>query len=94
MANKSTNKKPVTVVEETIVVEESPKVAVKRIVLSKTLWINVIAFLSFAIEKRYGFLIDPELQLQILSLINIGLRFITHEKLVWGGENGNSQETA
>lgn len=89
MTNKSTNKKPVPVVEETVIVEESPKVAIKRIIFSKTLWINVIAFLSFAIEKRYGFLIDPELQLQILSLINIGLRFITHEKLVWGGKSND-----
>ena len=80
MANKSTNKKQI------VVVEESPKVAVKRILKSKTIWINAIALLSFAIEKHYGFLVDQELQLEILSLINIGLRFITHEKLVWGGK--------
>ena len=94
MANKSTNKKSVVEVKETVVIEESPKVAVKRILYSKTVWINLIALLSFAIEKRYGFLIDPDLQLQILSLINIALRFVTKEAIAWGGENGNSQETS
>ena len=94
MANKSTNKKSVVEVKETVVIEEPAKVKVKRILLSKTIWINLIAFLSFAIEKRYGFLIDPELQMQALTLINICLRFVTHEKIAWGGENGNSQETS
>lgn len=94
MANKSTNKKPVTVVEETIVVEESPKVAVKRILKSKTIWVNLLAFVAFWIQKEYGFVISEDLQMQVLTLINIALRFVTHEKIVWGGENGNSQETA
>jgi len=85
MANKPSNKKTITV-EETVIVEESPNVAVKRILKSKTIWVNLIAFLCFALEKRYGFLIDPDLQLQILSLINIGLRFVTKEAIVWDGE--------
>ena len=85
MANKPSNKKTIKV-EETVIVEESPNVAVKRILKSKTIWVNLIAFLCFALEKRYGFLIDPDLQLQILSLINIGLRFVTKEAIVWDGE--------
>jgi hypothetical protein len=91
MANKSTNKKqPVTVVE--VVVEESPKVAVKRILKSKTIWVNLLAFLAFWIQKEYGFVINEDLQMQALTLINICLRFITKEPIAWGGENGNSQE--
>ena len=85
MANKPSNKKSIKV-EETVIVEESPNVVVKRILKSKTIWVNLIAFLCFALEKRYGFLIDPDLQLQILSLINIGLRFVTKEAIVWDGE--------
>lgn len=91
MANKSTNKKqPVTVVE--VVVEESPKVAVKRILKSKTIWVNLLAFLAFWIQKEYGFVINEDLQMQALTLINICLRFVTKEPIAWSGENGNSQE--
>lgn len=91
MANKSTNKKqPVTVVE--VVVEESPKVAVKRILKSKTIWVNLLAFLAFWIQKEYGFVINEDLQMQALTLINICLRFVTKEPIAWGGKNGNSQE--
>lgn len=94
MTNKSTNKKPVPVVEETVIVEESPKVAVKRILLSKTIWVNLLAFLAFWIQREFGFVISEDLQMQALTLINIALRFVTHEKIAWGGGNGNSQETA
>lgn len=72
--------------------EEKPVVAVKRILLSKTIWVNLIALLCFAIEKRYGFLVDPELQMEALTLINIALRFVTKEAIAWGGENGDSKK--
>lgn len=91
MANKSTNKKPII---KEAVVEESPKVAVKRIIFSKTIWVNLLAFIAFWVQKEYGFIISEELQMQALTLINICLRFVTHEKIAWGGESGNSQETS
>lgn len=89
MANKQTNKEPV-VVEEVVVVEESPQVVVKRIVFSKTIWVNLIAFIAFWIQKEYGFVISEDLQMQALTLINIALRFVTKDKIAWGGANGTS----
>jgi type IV secretory pathway ATPase VirB11/archaellum biosynthesis ATPase len=102
MANKTTNKKPTKPIETQVVredtvlevVEETPAVAVKRIIKSKTIWVNAIAFLAFWIQRQYGFVISEDLQMQALTLINIALRFITKDKIVWGGEDGNSQETA
>lgn len=95
MANKVTNKKQEPVVEEKVVViQESPKVAVKRILYSKTIWVNIVAFICFIIQQKVGFVISEELQMQVLTLINIFLRFVTKEAIAWGGENGNSQENS
>jgi hypothetical protein len=99
MANKTTNKKPIEAqkveVEASVeAAQENPSVAVKRILYSKTIWMNLLAFLAFAIEKRYGFIIDPDLQMQALTLINIALRFVTKEPIAWGGEDGTNKETS
>ncbi len=74
--------------------ELKPAVAVKRILKSKTIWINVIALIAFSLEKKFGFPISEDLQMEALTMINIFLRFITHEKIVWGGENGDSEKTS
>lgn len=75
-----------------IEMEESPKVAVKRILKSKTIWVNLLAFIAFWVQKEYGFIISEDLQMQALTLINIILRFVTKEPIAWDGENGTSQE--
>lgn len=82
-------------IEESITITES-KTAVKRIIKSKTIWVNLLAFLAFWVQKQYGFVISEDLQMQALTLINIALRFATKEKIVWGGEeeNGNTEETS
>ena len=72
--------------------DEKPAATVKRILKSKTIWVNVIAFIAFALERQFGFPISEELQMQALTLINIALRFVTHEKIAWGGEDGTSQK--
>lgn len=77
---------------DTEVFEEKPVVAVKRILKSKTIWVNLIAFIAFALERQFGFPISEELQMEALTLINIALRFVTHEKISWGGEDGNSSK--
>ena len=82
-------------VEEPVLVpvEESPTVTVKRVLKSKTIWVNLISFLAFLIQRQYGFVVDEALQMQALTLINIALRFVTKEPIAWGGsENGNSKE--
>jgi len=55
----------------------------KRFFKSKTLWVNVIAFICFLIQSKVGFVISEELQMQLLTLINIILRFVTKESIVW-----------
>lgn len=77
---------------DTEVFDEKPVVTVKRILKSKTIWVNIIAFIAFALERQFGFPINEELQMQALTLINIALRFVTHEKIAWGGEDGNSSK--
>lgn len=72
--------------------EENPAVAVKRILYSKTIWVNLLAFIAFWIQKEYGFVINEDLQMEALTLINIALRFVTKEAIAWGGENGDSKK--
>lgn len=72
--------------------EENPTVAVKRILKSKTIWVNFLAFIAFWIQKEYGFVINEDLQMEALTLINIILRFVTKEAIAWGGENGDSKK--
>jgi hypothetical protein len=57
----------------------------KKWYLSKTLWINIIAFIAFFIQVQFGKdLIPPEVQASLLAVINLILRMITREELDWG----------
>jgi len=49
---------------------------------SKTLWVNVIAFLSFLLGHFMGMPISPAKQGMILAALNFGLRFITKTSIV------------
>lgn len=71
--------------------EVSSVETVKSIFKSKTFWVNFVGFISFLIQNKYGFVIDEALQAQALMLINIVLRTITKEPVVWK-TNGNSSE--
>lgn len=55
----------------------------KKFFKSKTLWINVLAFIAFIVQNHTGFVISEELQMQALTLVNILLRFVTKEAIVW-----------
>lgn len=72
-------------------VDESPSVTVKRVLKSRTIWINVLAFIAFWIQRETGFVVSEDLQMQALTLINIVLRFVTKEPIAWGG-SGNTKE--
>jgi hypothetical protein len=50
---------------------------------SKTLWINIIAAIALVVQTQIGFVIDPEAQAGLLTLINIVLRLITSTPLNW-----------
>lgn len=56
---------------------------VKHIYLSKTFWVNVIAIVGFGLQQKFGYMIDPGMQVQILGVINIILRSVTHGAVSW-----------
>jgi UPF0716 family protein affecting phage T7 exclusion len=46
--------------------------------LSKTIWVNVLAIIGvFLIGSALGW--NPEIQITILGVANIGLRFVTNQ---------------
>ena len=55
----------------------------KKYYESKTFWTNVVAALTIVAQMKYGFVVTPELQAMLLSFVNLGLRSITKEKIVW-----------
>jgi len=54
---------------------------------SKTLWINAIGILVIIAQMQFGFIIDPAGQVGLLAALNILLRVITGESLLWGDSN-------
>ena len=51
----------------------------KSILLSKTLWINLIAIAALVIQHFTGYALPPEYQVQALAAINIVLRLVTKQ---------------
>ena len=51
--------------------------------LSKTLWINVLAVAGLFMQTQSGFIFDASMQAGLLCLVNIGLRTITKEPVIW-----------
>ena len=50
---------------------------------SKMLWLNIISIAVIIIQAETGYIVSPESQLLILGVINLILRIITKEKIVW-----------
>lgn len=50
---------------------------------SKTFWTNIVAGLTMLAQLKYGFLIPAEYQMLGMSFINIALRKITKDPVVW-----------
>lgn len=61
-------------------VEES---TFKSMYTSKTFWVNIIAIVALFAQSKFGYIIDENTQMQILAVVNIGLRSITKEPVVW-----------
>ncbi len=51
---------------------------------SKTFWLNIIAIVAIILQGKFGYTVSPEIQVAILALINIVLRAITKQEIVWG----------
>ena len=50
---------------------------------SKTLWLNILGVAGILVQTYTGFVISPELQVMILGVINVILRLITKEEIIW-----------
>jgi len=50
---------------------------------SKTVWANIVASIAIGIQFKYGFIITPEVQTLVLAAINMWLRTITKEEIIW-----------
>jgi hypothetical protein len=56
---------------------------VKSLLMSKTVWANIIAVIVMLVNRTYGYNISPEVEIQVLAVINIILRKITNEPVRW-----------
>ena len=50
---------------------------------SKTLWLNAIGIIVIIAQLQFGFVIDPAVQMGALAVINMALRTITGEDVIW-----------
>lgn len=50
---------------------------------SKTIWVNLIALGASLLQAKYGLVIDGPTQGMILVILNIILRAVTKEEIVW-----------
>jgi hypothetical protein len=55
----------------------------KQFWLSKTLWVNLLAVLGLYMQMQSGFIFDPTMQAGLLCLVNMFLRTITKEPIIW-----------
>jgi hypothetical protein len=55
----------------------------KKWYTSKTVWVNIIAAGALFAQMKWGFIIDPSTQALVLSGVNLVLRKITKEAIVF-----------
>lgn len=55
----------------------------KKWYLSKTFWANIAAGVAISVQMKFGFVVPVEYQTLGLSVINLVLRQITKESIIW-----------
>lgn len=55
----------------------------KKWYLSKTFWANVLAAAFIGIQMKYGMVVPAEYQMMALTGVNLALRKITKDPVVW-----------
>jgi len=50
---------------------------------SKLIWVNLLAIASIIIRAEFGYVITPLGEVAILGAINVILRAVTKEEIVW-----------
>ena len=59
------------------------EIIMKQYLTSKTIWTNIVALIAIILAGEFGFVLDGNTQASILVMINIILRTITKEEIVW-----------
>ena len=54
---------------------------------SKTLWANTIGIAAIVAQMQFGFVVDAGTQASLLLLVNMLLRVITKDQIVWSKGN-------
>lgn len=55
----------------------------KKWYTSKTIWVNVVAVVTSVVAARFGYAISADIQVGILTGINVLLRKVTKSEIVW-----------
>lgn len=50
---------------------------------SKTIWLNLLSLVAILVQTQTGFVISAEMEVAILGIINLILRIVTKEEIVW-----------
>lgn len=55
----------------------------KKFYKSKTFWANIVMAGAVAVQTKFGFVVSPEIQAVVISCVNLVLRKVTKEEIVW-----------
>lgn len=55
----------------------------KKFWQSKTFYVNLLAIAGLVVQDQFGFALSAETQVSILAAVNVALRLITKEEIVW-----------
>jgi len=55
----------------------------KKFWTSKTFYVNILAVVAILLQNQFGFVLDAGTQVSILAAINVVLRLVTKEPIVW-----------
>jgi len=55
----------------------------KKFWQSKTFYVNILAIAALVVQAQFDYELPAETQVSILAAINVALRFITKEEIVW-----------
>jgi len=55
----------------------------KKWYFSKTFWTNIVLAGAVFAQSKYGFVVGPEIQMYLIAGINLILRKISKEQIVW-----------
>jgi len=56
----------------------------KKFWQSKTFYVNLLAIVALIAQSQFGFVVSVEAQASALAAVNVALRLITKEEIVWG----------